>query len=154
MRERQETFTAKKTVYIADDGTEFATKDACARYEYDLRIQAAGKTVLKIPHMKTCPPFGEGDGPAWHIYLVNSAEEQAAIREYHYCADATADEYMKKPAYPCLIVASVYDDDYGVMFPWSEVEDELRKFRQTVNDGMMKMAQDILAGIRKEDEHQ
>ena len=144
--------TIYEEVYVASDGMEFASAEACRGHEDDLHYQAAEEIVGKMPHIEICPPFCDGDDTTWYVYMVNSAEEQAAIRDYHYCSDAIADAYMNVPAYPCPIVASVCDDGYGVMFPWSEAEDVLCAFRKTVNDGMMKMAQAILAGDQQKEE--
>lgn len=152
VREKTEVVTVTKKVFVASDGMEFQTEKACRDHEDDLHYQAAEEIVGKMPHIEMCPPFCDGDDTTWYVYMVNSAEEQAAIRDYHYCSDATADEYMERPTYPCLIVAATDGDGYGVMYTWGEIENELKQFRQIVNDGMMKIAQAILAGAQQKEE--
>lgn len=152
VREKTKVVTVTKKVFVACDGREFPSEAACRDYERLLHYQAAEELAGKLPHIEMCPPFCDGDDTTWYVYMVNSAEEQAAIRDYHYDAGATADEYMERPTYPCLIVAATDGDGYGVMYTWGEIENELRQFRQIVNDGMMKMAQAILAGSQQKEE--
>lgn len=144
--------TIYEKVYVASDGMEFASAEACRGHEDDLRYQAASEVAEKLPHFSMCPPFSDGDDVTWYGYMVRSDEELAAIRNYHYCSDATADTCMNKPVYPCLIVASVDEDGYGIMYTWGEIEIELAQYRQIVNDGIVRIAQAILAGAQQKEE--
>lgn len=141
-----------KQIFVACDGMEFSTEEACRGHEDDLRSNEACKIAEKLPHVEMVPPFCDGDDVTWSVYMVRSDEELAAIRNYHYCSDATADTYMDKPVYPCLIVASVDDDGYGIMYTWGEIEKEFAQFRHLVNDGIMRIVQAIVDGNQKKEE--
>ena len=94
-----------KTMYVADDGKEFADKKECEAYEkttLEARVKAIKKKNITIPYLEW--------GIEIHTYIahINKVEELIDIASYEtsqgYCMDNCIDEKASGYTYPCDVV--------------------------------------------------
>ncbi len=116
MREetRDMTVQMSKTVYIADDGAEFNNPRDCARYEANVKREAAEKKIENLPHFDLLP-IGAGehdDDPNWTWYKVSSEEELQALMDALFEDDAAARDF-EAPYFPIWVIATSDGDGYG-----------------------------------------
>ena len=119
------------TVYIAEDGTEFADKDRCERYEAQDLFEWAKAKLMTLPTF--C-----GEPPACDYYAdyswvrLESREDLVALRVGEFQQDSIAYEY-EPPSYPCWVLYHVDDQGDGyISGTLEELENDFRAFASTV----------------------
>lgn len=97
----------ERSVFIASDGTEFATAAGCFSHEFNL----AEKVVNSLPHFDFTPYCCAVD-VTWEWYYVTCQEDVDTIRAVRYNTDS-GDYVASDPVFPCWLACSVDDDGYG-----------------------------------------
>jgi len=133
---RTETKTIEKEIFIAEDGTEFDTAEACEKYErkeadkkeYEAAKERIEKLKIDIKAARTAPEFiplsvfldngGKGGRTivelkqAYDYYKINSKEDAyalARVMQETNAAHQTAEQILKnsgKMEFPCIAVSS------------------------------------------------
>lgn len=133
---RTENRNIEKEIFIAEDGTEFDTAEACEKYEnketdrkeYEAAKERVEKLKIDIEAVRTAPEFiplsvylgngGKGGRAiaelkrAYDYYRLNSKEDAyalARVMQETNAADQTAEQILKnsgKMKFPCIAVSS------------------------------------------------
>ena len=94
-----------KTMYVAEDGKEFADKKECEAYEkitLEARVKAIKKKNITIPYLEQCSEIST------YVAHINKVEELIDIASYEtsqgYWIDNYIDEKASQYTYPCDVV--------------------------------------------------
>lgn len=138
MKEKIEKVVVEQRSYVADDGAEFSTEEACRSYEDALMERKAREIVNDIPHFTYSPYWIDPDFE-WNWYLVSSQLDLDAIRTVLYNRDATAHEF-EAPSFPCWLAFSVDADGYGcVEGTVEQVLDSLESIGRDIQKMVLKI---------------
>lgn len=141
MKEQIKKVVVEQRSYVADDGKEFPTEEACRSYEDDLVERKAREIVNDIPHFTYSPEWLDLDF-GWDWYLVSNQMELDAVRAILYNRDATAHEF-KTPEFPCWLAFSSDADGYGcVEGTLEQVLESLDTFGQNIRKMALKIEED------------
>lgn len=115
-----------KIVYIAEDGTEFSSEEACAEYERAKSFNTP-QFVLDSGVL--------GDGYAdWTWFYVRSYEELMAVQNLYLSDDYTDETYDPKP-YPKWVCLELEDGGYGsVIGTLEDIEANVAAYVKTVRE--------------------
>ena len=115
-----------RIVYIAEDGTEFSSEEACAEYERAKEFNTP-QFVLNSGVL--------GDGYAdWTWFYVRSYEELTAVQNLYLSDDYTDETYDPKP-YPKWVCLQVEGDGYGgVVGTLEDIEANVAAYVKTVRE--------------------
>ena len=111
MKESIEKEIVIRHIFVADDGSEFTTREACASYEDSIMERKAREITNDIPHF-TCSPECIDPDYCWEWYFVSNQMELDAVKAVLYNRDATANEY-EASSFPCWLACSCDGDGYG-----------------------------------------
>ena len=113
-------------VYIAEDGTEFSSEEACAEYE---------RTVgYNIPRFEQYCSIAGGDSSDYMWFYVRSYEELAAMQKFYLHSDYADETYDPKP-YPRWVCLQVEGDGYGgVVGTLEDIEANVAAYVKTVRE--------------------
>jgi hypothetical protein len=93
-----------ETVYVAEDGTEFSSEEACAEYE---RAKA-----FNTPQFTLNSGVLGDDYADWTWFYVRSYEELTAVQNLYLSDDYTDETYDPKP-YPKWVCLELEGGGYG-----------------------------------------
>ena len=113
-------------VYIAEDGTEFSSEEACAEYERAKGFNTP-RFVLNSGVL--------GDGYAdWTWFYVRSYEELTAVQNLYLSDDCTDETYDPKP-YPKWVCLELEDGgDGSVVGTLEDIEANVAAYVKTVRE--------------------
>lgn len=115
-----------RIVYIAEDGTEFSSEEACAEYERAKGFNTP-QFVLNSGIL--------GDGCAdWTWFYVRSYEELAAVQSLYLSDDCADETYDPKP-YPKWVCLELEGDGYGgVVGTLDDIEADVAAYVKSVRE--------------------
>ena len=125
-----------RIVYIAEDGTEFSSEEACAEYERAKGFNTP-QFVLNSGVL--------GDGYAdWTWFYVRSYEELAAVQSL-YLSDDYADETYDPKPYPKWVCLEVEGDGCGsVVGTLEDIEANVAAYVKTVREHQIAVLNSLI----------
>ena len=112
--------------YLAEDGTEFNSEEACVEYE-----RTVGYNTPRFEHY--CSIAG-GDSSDYMWLYVRSYEELAAMQKFYLNSDCADETYDPKP-YPKWVCLQVEGDGYGgVVGTLEEIETNVAAYVKAVRE--------------------
>ena len=98
--------------YVAEDGTDFTSRDDCLAYEERIRVSKCELKVQNLPHFELCPPMTEDGELLATWYLLKEPSDLENIKTALYCSDCTALDF-ECASYPAWVVAVTDGEGYG-----------------------------------------
>ena len=99
--------------YIADDGMEFNTRQACEDHDLWLKKNKLETIFHAVPKFEYSPPFDTSCDATWRWMYVSTMEQFNVIREVLFDSDASGYEYEPDEAkFPCWLL--FHNDEYGM----------------------------------------
>ncbi len=141
IEKRQEVI--ETTVYIAGDGREFDSQEACERYEEGELFAWAQERLATLPQFCEEPPACDFYASyAW--VRLDRPEDLVALKMAEFQPDSVAHDY-EPPSYPCWVLYHVDDMGDGyISGTLEELEKDFELFCKTVSRKIGEMEPEIV----------
>lgn len=142
---REEIRMVPRTVYIANDGTEYNDQYDCMAHETDLLAKTAEAKVQRIPSFTYTPELAYSD-TTWMWYFVSTKSELEDVLAFHEIAQGP---FCFDPAsvtkFPCCIAVCVsdYDHEANVEGTAEEVIERLHEYERDLLEAIESKRKEI-----------
>lgn len=142
---REEIRMVPRTVYIANDGTEYNDQYDCMAHETDLLAKTAEANVQRIPSFTYTPELAYSD-TTWMWYFVSTKSELEDVLAFHEIAQGP---FGFDPAsvtkFPCCIAVCVsdYDHEANVEGTAEEVIERLHEYERDLLEAIESKRKEI-----------
>lgn len=142
---REQIRMVPRTVYIANDGTEYNDRYDCIAHETDLIAKALEVKVQRIPSFTYTPEFAQSD-TTWTWYLVSTRSEIEDVLDFHEIAKGPFGfEPESVTKFPCCIAVSVcdYDHEASVKGTAEEIVEMLHEYERDLLEAIESKRKEI-----------
>lgn len=142
---REEIRMFPRTVYIANDGTEYNDQYDCMAHETDLLAKAAEEKIRKIPAFSYNPEFSDSER-TWTWYGVSNQTELEDVLAWN---GIEREPFGFNPAsitkFPCWIAVSTndYDHEANVEGTAEEIIERLHEYEHDLLDVIKQKEEEI-----------
>ena len=134
-----------RTVYIANDGTEYDDQYDCMAHESDLLAKAAEEKIRKIPSFDYAPEFSDSE-KTWTWYRVSGQADLENVLAWNgierglFGFDPTS---ITK--FPCWVAVSVNDFDHEASIEGTvdEVLERLHEYENNLMEAIKQKEEEI-----------